>query len=307
MRAGCQNSKKGFILVTVLFIITLLLSSATAFTWFARQEIRRVSDEEFALQSRNVAIIAVQNVSDWIVNDKNDYDSALELIYSPKFPLMLPFGDWNVLINIVPQNNLIPINGLFLPDGVTIKQEYEYAWREVWNKLGKSELAPVVLDFLDNDTIARAGGREDESFLNRPISDLSELLILPEIDKDLLYGKKPSDIAIDKYFTVLGSDTININLAPKAVLSLLDAELEGERADSIVTYRSESSIKNAKDLVKIPGFPKALSTRLGNIIGYKSDFFSVNLTVQSTNKERNFAIIMKRAGGDKCEIISWKE
>ena len=96
---------------------------------------------------------------------------------------MLSFGEWRVFVRIVPQGGLIPINDLFLPDGVTVRKEYLYPWREIWTLLGRQDTASLVLDFLDGDAVPRVGSREDESFPNRSVSDLSELLHLPEIDR----------------------------------------------------------------------------------------------------------------------------
>ena len=307
MKAGCHSSSRGFVLVTVLFIVTLLLSAAATFTWFVRQEVKRVSREEYALKARSLASVAGSTVSEWIANDNNDYDSSRELLYSPIIPKMLKYGQWSVFIKIIPLNDLIPINNLFLPDGVTLRKEYEYLWKKTWELLGKSELSDLVLDFFDRDTIAKAGSREEEYFPNRPISDLSELLRLPEIDTKILYGDKDSQIALDKIFTVYGENTTNINLAPKLLLSILDPELDADKAESLAIYRQGANLKSFADLLKSPGFPRGVRARLESVIGYKSTFFQVELKVlDGEGQERNFIAVMKR-GAKQCEIVSWRE
>ena len=309
MRAGCRNSEgreRGFILVAVLFLTTLLLGAATTFAVFARNEMRRVSDEEYALKARSLASVTAASVSRWIAADDNEYDSARELLYNPAFPKVLKYGEWMVAIRIIPQNGLLHINSIFLPDGITIRKEYEYPWSEIWGLLNKSETARLVLDFLDRDTNARVGSSEEEYFPNRNISDLSELLHLPDIDRKLLFGDRASDISLSRFFTVYGSETININIAPQELIALLDSDIGTERAKSIVQYRSKANIKNHEDLMKIPGFPKAVITRTRGIIGYNSTYFMVRLKVQGNKKERNFVIMMKRSSG-KCEIVNWRE
>ena len=103
MRAGCRGAERGFVLVAVLFVATLLLGSAVSFALFARNEVRRSRSEEFALEARSLAVIAFDNVSEWIALDKNDFDSAREPLYSPSIPIMLSFGEWRVFVRIVPQ------------------------------------------------------------------------------------------------------------------------------------------------------------------------------------------------------------
>jgi hypothetical protein len=231
-----------------------------------------------------------------------------ELLYYPDLPLVLPFDDWQVNISIIPQNALLPLNYIFLPDGVTVRKEYEYAWEEAWSLFKKNDTGMIVLDFIDGDTEARAGSVEEDYFPNKKIGDLSELLLLSEdITPKLLYGGPNSyDIGIDKYFTLYGGEKININFAPKEVLLILDQDLWPSMVDTIIEYREGENITSAKDLLDIPGFPSAVATRLNNILGYKSDYFLVRVGVLNGEREHNFVITMMRAG-NKCQIINWRE
>lgn len=265
-----------------------------------------MADEEFALVSRGVVDIALETVTGWIANDQNEYDSARELLYSGNLPLSLTFGEWDVFIKIVPQDRLLPINGIFLPDGVTMKKEYEYPWQEVWSKLARVNVGTIILDFLDEDADIRPGGKEEDYFPNRKISDLSELLRLPEVTPNLLYEEIAQAGAIDTFFTVYGESTVNINLAPRSVLSVLDADIGPNVVDSILTYRAGANITNAKDLLKIPGFPVTATARLNDIIGYKSNYFLVEMRAEHGYRERNFSVMVKRSGGT-CQIVNWRE
>lgn len=308
MRPGFRSSREGFILLTVLMIVTLLLSSATAFTWFARQEIRRASGEEFAMKARSLAMVAAGEVAEWIAADANEYDSRREAIYSPLVPKILQYDKWAVIVDIVPQDHLIPLNALFLPDGVTLRSEYEHSWRTTWELLGRSELGDLVLDYLDRDTISRTGSREEEYFPNRAISDLSELLRLPEIDEKIIYGDADNPFSLDKVFSVWGGETVNINLAPAIVLSMLDEDLDESKIESLIAFRNRNNIRSFADLLKAPGFPRGFRARMEGVIGYKSTYFAVDMTVlDGEGRERNFSAVMKREGGTRCKIVSWRE
>ena len=308
MKHGSRTPKKsGFVLITVLFISTLLLSAATTFAWFARQEMRRASHEEFALISRSLASVACQVIGSWIGGDSNNYDSELELLYMPDYPFLLFFGDWEVTAKITPQDRLVPINGLFLPDGVTMKTEFEYVWQEFWKQMGNDQLSLLILDFLDSDAEARPGSVEEEYYVNRKISHLSELLRIKRVERDMVYAQPDSDkLTIDRFFTVYGDGPVNINLAPREILAALDSEIGPDVADAIVIYRSENKIEGEKDLVKIPGFPMAAHTRLSNVLAYKSDYFLLDMKVTNANRERNFSVMLKK-NGHACQILSWGE
>jgi hypothetical protein len=287
-------------MVTVLF-----LGAAVSFATFARSQIRRASDEEFALRARSLAVIACGFVSELIAGDNNGYDSPREVFYSPEAVLLLPFGDWEVNIGIMPQDALIPINTPFLPDGVTVRQEYEHLWSQVWTLLGASNAGVLALDFLDADVEPRVGSREDGYFPNKKISDMSEFLRLPEIEPELLYGSS-SDLGLNNFFTVRGEESINVNVAPREVLAVLDPDLGPDAADAIIVYREDNDIKSASDLNKIPGLSPAAVARLDKILTGGSNYFLVRIGVRYENNERNFVILLKR-GGAKCQVVNWRE
>jgi len=304
MRTYCRASR-GFILVTVLLVSTIFLSVAVSYAWFARQEMRRVSGEEFAVISRGLAIMASREAASWITGDEAEYDSRRRPLYSGAIPFKLDYGDYQVTISITPLDDKIPINGLFLPDGVTLKNEYAYPWGMAWSFIGP-EFAPLVLDFLDSDRSIRPGSREDVSFPNRPISDLGELLWLPELTRDKIYASGDTEIAADRYFTVYGASGININMAPLEVLSILDPGIGEDMAMRLAEFRNQNDIKNQDDLAKINGFSSTAVTRLKNVIHYKSEYFRVSMAVAGKSRERSFETVLRRSG-DSCVLINWRE
>jgi hypothetical protein len=306
MTSGCRKARGGFVLVAVLMLSVILLGASTSFALFARAQIRRASDEEFAFVSRTLAAIACGAVSEWIAGDSNDYDSAREFLYSPDFPISLPFDEWDVSIRITPLDVLIPVNGIFLPDGVTTRSEYEYLWGEVWDLFGGGNTGTVALDFLDSDMEARAGGREEDYFVNGKISDLGEFLHLPEITAGMVYGSSADSVSLADYFTVYGDEKINVNFAPPHVLAMLDQDVGPDAADAVISYRVDNDLKSASDLAKVPGFSPAAATRLGGVISGKSSYFSVALGVGNGIRERNFVVTMRRGSG-KCQILNWRE
>jgi type II secretory pathway component PulK len=305
MSVGCRSSR-GFILVVVMFMSVLILSAATSLAWFARLEMRRVADEEFAMVSRSLVDVVRLKVSGWIAGDSNEYDSSLEPLYSGEFPLSLSFNDWDVSIKITPLDSKFSINGIFLPDGITLRGELEYPWNRIWERLDAVLLSTVILDFLDKDNLPRPGSREEDFFLNRKISDMSELLNLPEVTPGLLYEDVSERTAIDEFFTIYADDKININLATEQVLGVLDSQIDLGTINSILTFRAAENIKDSKDLVRIPGFPVSATARLNNVIGYKSSYFVIDMKVEHANSERNFKIFLKRTG-KTCQIINWRE
>ena len=301
------RSSGGFILVSVLLSVTLLLTSATAFAWFAKNEMKRTETEKLMLQTRSAAEIGCGVIAELIARDKNGYDSAAERLYMPGAETRLELGDYKIAASVHPLDDKIPAAGLFLPDGVTVRGEYEEAWTSVWDHLGQSELGTLVLDFMDSDEKQKLGGSERAGNINRPVSDLTELKLLPEVTDGVLYGTKDIPGGLSRYLTVYGKDKININVANPEVIAILDKRIDVSQAGRLTAYRLVNPLKSLDDLKKVPGFPVAAATKLANVIGFESSHFRVDMSVGTPDgRRRNFRIILERAGAS-CRIVRWEE
>lgn len=265
------HSRKGFVLISVLILSTVLISSAVAFSWFVRLQARTSASRLSSLTSRSAALSILNSVMNASVElgHRTDYDSPLQRWYMP-FALNVPDGGrW--LVQVKPLDDKIPLRQLFLPDGNTLRTELVYTWHELWSELEHRELENLVLDFLDKNTRPRLGGTERPEFVNRQPYDLSELLILsPDITPEIIER-------LSEYCTVYGDSKINVNVAPVEVLKLLQGLDSGGGAESIISYREERPIENTEILRSIPGLNAGTLNRLMNIIGFKSRYFEVKL------------------------------
>ncbi len=287
--------------------VTLLLTSAMAFAWFARTEAKRTETEAMILKSRSVAEIACSVAAEKIAKDKNGYDSRTEILYSPNVPTRIVLGDYTVTFSIEPLDNKIPVKGLFLPDGVTMRTEYEDAWNNIWSIIKQPDLAVLALDFMDSDSKQKLGGSERANNINRLVSDLTELKLIPEVTDEILYGSKQAPLSLNTYLTVYGKEKININVASPSVLAILDARIGESVAQNIAAARLASPLKSLDDLKRVPGFPAAVVTKRANILGFESTFFRVLMKVTDKSKrERNYSIVLQR-GGASCKIVRWEE
>ena len=186
-----------------------------------------------------------------------------------------------------------------------MKNEYLYAWNLAWSNLGY-RTPPPVIDFISPSKEPRPDGHEEDYYPKKPLSDLSELMRLPEIDRGNLYAGVSADLAIDSYFTVYGKDGININMATLVVIRILDPGIGSDVADAIAAYRLENAIQSEGDLTNIAGFSSSVATRLKNVINYTSNFFLLELLVERGTSARVFeAIILK--DGETTEIVNWRE
>lgn len=310
MRTGFPGRKgplprRGFILVTVLLVTTMLLSCAMGYAWYARGQIRRVMRERSVLQVRSIAYVLAGEVARGLVMDKSNYDSKKEPWFKPMF---FPIPEIGILtVEVTPLNDRIPVASLFLPDGETLRLELKTVWERLWDLLKAKDVGDIVLDFLDANKTPRLGGREDEKkWLNRPIVDLSELLTIPEMKREILYGTSERK-GLEAFSTVWSDGKINVNMAPSNVLELLD-NIDRTIAEDIIETRVETPFESIEDLAKVGSFPQQALPKLMNLISFTSTFFRVNIDAATMEGDplKRIVLVIKKGSGS-CSLVSWEE
>lgn len=301
-----SRSHRGFVLVSVLLLGTVLISCATAFTWFVRQQVRSIGREMTGLSGRSMAHVVVSNVIMLLgeISTHSDYDSPTQRWYQP-FVFAIPdAGIW--VVRVTPLDDKIPLRNLFLPDGNTLRRELTEVWREMWDRLRHRELEQVLLDFLDKNGRARMGSHEEDGFINRGPYEISELLLLsPDINTDILYGHD-GELGLADYCTVYSDGKINLNVAPVHVMELIPGLNVGGVAQSIADYREENAITSLSDVRKIPGASARTSNQIMNIVGFKSRYFQIKIECMDTEGESvsSYNVIFDRT---TKQIVRWEE
>ena len=294
-----SHRRKGFVLISVLMLGVLLISCATAFSWFVRQQVKTVSRERINLESRSMAYVLVNAMVKVLAEMASHvgYDSPTQRWYQPFVLPIENMGIW--VVQITPLDDKIPIRSLFLPDGNTLRRELADAWQRMWEELGHRELEQVVLDFMDKNNRPRVGGIERDEYLNRPPYDMSELLMLShDISPELLSE-------IEDYCTVYSDGRINLNVAPVHVMELLPGLDTGQIAQSIANARREKPLETLQDIQNIPGATPKVSTQLTNIAAFKSRYFQVKIDCLSDNEGGNsYNIVFDRT---TRQIVKWEE
>ena len=298
-----NKRRKGLVLVSVLMLCTLLISCATAFTWFVRLQVRSVLRERVSLTNRSMAEVLAEAVINAIArySERTKGDSPVQPVYKP---FVLPVDDLGLwVLMVTPLDDKLPIRNLFLPDGNTERGELKKPWEDMWDALRHRELINIVLDFIDRNTRVRVGGGERENFINRSPLDLSELLLIDEITHDMLDGTG-GILGIKDYCTLWSDGKINLNVAPPQVLALLPG-LGTMQAAALVEYRKDKVLRSFEDVQGIPGFTAKNATQLTNIAGFKSRYFALRIEfLEDSGGGSSFNIIFDR---NSKKIVRWEE
>ena len=301
-----SHTRRGFVLVSVLMLGVLLISCATAFSWFVRQQVRTVGNELHAISSRSMARVLVNSIIGVLatLDEHVGYDSPTQKWYQPLAVPLEDLGIW--IVRITPLDDKIPIRSLFLPDANTLRRELADPWKDMWEKLNHRELEDLVLDFLDRNNKARVGSVENEYFLNRAPFDISELLMMSQdITPELLYGSGNMR-GIADYCTIYSDGRINLNVAPVHVMELLPGLDTGGLAERIARERLETPLQSLDGLSKLPGAGPKTATQLTNIAAFKSRYFQVDIDCLNAETEggTSFQIVIDRT---TKQIVRWEE
>ncbi|MDR1376863.1 MAG: general secretion pathway protein GspK [Synergistaceae bacterium] len=294
--------RRGFVLVSVLLLGVVFISCAVSFAWFARLQIKNMMREKVSLSNRSMAQVLTLSVIAGIKsNNIVKYDSPLLEWFKPFF---FPAGDLGMwVVQLVPLDDKLPIRNLFLPDNNTLRNELRKPWEDMWEKLATHNLVYRVLDFTDKDAKPRMGGAEHESYVNRALLDLSELLILEEMTPELLYGS-PGTPGVADYCTLWSGGKINLNVAPVQVLEILPG-LDRSLAEKIVDYREREPLRRTADLRNIPGFPARTVSNLMNLADFSSRYFTIKIELlEDTGGGSSFNIVFDKTAG---KVVRWEE
>ena len=120
------------------------------FRSFVRLQVRSALRERVALTNRSMAQVLTASVIGAVskLSGETDADSPLQEWYKP---FILPADDMGLwAVRVLPLDDKIPVRSLFLPDKNTVRGEMKRPWEDLWQRMGRRELAVVALDFMDN-------------------------------------------------------------------------------------------------------------------------------------------------------------
>ena len=300
-----RKKQKGFVLVSVLMLGVMLISCATAFSWFVRSQVKSTGQESVNLANRSMAYVltnSIMNIFSELVNHYA-YDSPLQRWYKPFVVPIEGLGIW--IIQVTPLDDKIPLRNLFLPDGNTLRRELSEAWLNMLDKLNARQLENILLDFLDRNTRPRVGSVEEDYFLNRGPYDISELLIMSsDISPSLLYGSGGRR-GLNDYCTIYSEGRINLNVAPVHVMELLPG-LDTGLAERLARLRTEKPLESLNDVSEMPGASAKTSTQLTNIAAFQSRYCSLKIDCLTEDGEggTSFTIIFDKT---TRQIVRWEE
>jgi len=306
VRTGFLPSKKRRVLVllSVLLVSLFLLAASTGFAVFARRSVRAFDGQRRTFTARMVCEAALPAAKALIGLHPGKAHAPGDDVFAPR-TLAFPEAGVTVEMTIIPLNDRFPLNGIFLPDGRTVRSELAGPWRRLWRQAGAENLEAVVLDFLDGDGEPRLGGGERDGYLNRPLLSLEELLFVPGMTADILYGTEGRP-GIGPLVTLRSDGKINANTAPAEVLALLDG-LDGNIAAELVRARETRVFSSTAVLSSVPSFPASARAQLMNAVSFTSSHFRVSFLVEFADGQKTPLEVILEQKGAVTDTVRWEE
>ena len=300
----CRGRRRGIVLLSVLLVSLFLLSASTGFALFVRSSMRRYDRERRLFTARMVCEALLPAAMQIILLHPGGAHSPLDEQFAPR---TVSFPDAGVVVNfsLLPLDDGIPLNKLFLPDGRTLRTELEHPWERLWSEIGAENLEKPVLDFLDSDREPRLGGQERPDFPNRALLSPEELLFVPGMKEENLAGGAEKK-GLHSLATLWSGGKINVNSAPPAVLALLDG-LDERAAAAVAEGRTRKAFASMDDLTALAEFPAAAVPGLINLLSFTSAFFKISLDVVFADGERIPVGVILDCSSSIPVTVRWEE
>jgi general secretion pathway protein K len=302
----CKDNK-GFILIVVLIIISLLFPVALSF--FGKAQINLLQAENFrdTIQASRMAQSGVEIAMGLLMNDDLTYDCMTDKWALP-FPVITEETSI-VDVTIVDDDSKLNINALVDKDG-NVNSDIRDRLKNLIERLGgKADFVNAIIDWIDaNNTITEPGGAEDGEYRdlgylvkNGPMDTIDELTLIKGFDKEHLGNK-----SFNKFLTTAPTDgKININTAPLEIL--FDLGFREGLVQEIVNAREAEPFQHVSDIWRVLGVDsKSLPQGIDQKIKVNSSIFTVrsSCTVKKVVKVIE-AVLQREKEGIK--VLSWRE
>ncbi|MHB8744456.1 MAG: type II secretion system minor pseudopilin GspK [Sulfuricaulis sp.] len=165
-------------------------------------------------------------------------------------------------------------------------------------------LSDAVVDWIDTDDNTLPYGAEDSYYLqlqppyrtaNQAMQSVDELRLVRGFTPDIVEKLRP-------YITVLPVMTsININTAPKPVLSALFFTLSSAAIDQIIALRPYTDPTQVA--LKVPELAAAVTKATFGSYGVKSSYFEVTVATQFDRYQRTTLSLVQRSPGSGSSVL----
>lgn len=328
MKNNSNKHQQGFVLITVLLIVTLLSALLLGVNAELRTESKAVADWQsttFSLTTArsglNIAIAAIQEDPDVLLNPDT------RKLFNGQETLNLDATDCTITIS--EENGKLNVNELADKNGKLNRARVDQFLKliDLHNEKYPTEqpitysLAANLIDWTDNndketwlDFISRDNTGTESTYYqtqqpsyrcaNRPFTTNNELLLV----KDMPKTKNTKDFLNN--LTVYGDGKININTVPLTTLRSLTEKITEPVAQAIITARQTKPFTTIEELKTLPDISETIFQTIQSNITTNPPIRYYQIIVRANHKKMQqtlTAIIQRNSNTDKIRIVYYKE
>ncbi len=311
-----SGPQDGLALAIVVIIVAILSVVIVQFTYTIKVDERIAGN--FAMDRKNyyAARGAVVFAKALLQKDAEE-DGPRDTLYddwAQKGQLQnITIGDVNTRITITDQESLININRLTNKKNKDFARIQSALARLVeileTDQNGEFDIVDRITDYIDSDE----EGEFEDGAKNAALATIEEMLLIPGITAQILYGYTTEDgeriKGLADYIGLWGTARVNLNTASKEVLQAISPEIAEEDAENIITYRNdEESFNTPADLTNVVGMSDIYQRdkQLNQYVTTVSTYFEVRVRADKDNVKKDVRAILRRQG-KKIDMLFWKE
>ncbi len=315
-----SNNDRGIALLATLLAISLLTLLVVEFSTSSALGYRAAANRADELKAYYLARSGVQIGLSILVRDsllksqaRSQYTS-LDQIWAQPIP-PVPVDGGTISLSIVDEERKLDINKLFDQQKRQPDPQYAAIFTRLLSNLGLSPaLVPILIDWLDPDSIESDGGAEANYYLqltppyeprNGPMPTLGDLRMLKDVD-DLTF------LRLRPYLTTMqagmGPCCINVNTAPPELLAALTPEFENnpDLVRQIVNARSIRPFTQITDLLNLPGIGFA-GENIKRLVTVSSDYFLITAQGDFAGARKRVYATFRRNLNGTTLLMDWHE
>jgi general secretion pathway protein K len=294
-----RGPKEGMALVLTLMVLAIVTAMVVEFAYGVYVNTSLLynwqASQRLSLLGSSGASIAGRFVTENVSRTNYTYPGSVAL------PPQDPFKEGTFVSVIVEDENAkFNLNTLVQQNGKVNGEAHESLRRMLDALSLEEDIADLIADWMDSDTLPMPGGSERRT-RDAHLDSIEEITLVKGIDRKVYDKLLP-------YITIygggaLGDGPVNINSAEVPVLMSLSEEITSEMAQRIIDYREVNPFETPGNLTKVAGF-ESLGIKLSDKITVKSSAFRITVTASlEDGLGRTIECVIDNAG----VVNYWKE
>lgn len=313
-----KGDQRGFALVITLIVTALLVALVVEF--ISEVYVDTTSRQSF-VDAQKASLLAESGINGaiGILKFSLPLKTYTSLFDTWAKPMDIPEEQGSVRITVEDESAKLSLNHISGSNGVFTRgdndptESYYGTATRLFKKfnLPATDLCDAISDWIDIDEIPKPGGAESKWYTNLkngyqakngPLDTVEELALIKGFSSEVLDKLRT-------FITVLPVNTvapININTAPKEILTALDERINDSLADQIIEYRKSTPFKNSYDFGKVPGMEQQIAQGLSLRITAKSNIYRIRAEAEVNGTTRVIETVVNFSSGNPVKLY-WRE